>query len=195
MSSANEALERLREGNRRFVAGEPGPPLDPARRDALAAGQAPFAVVLGCADSRVPPELVFDQHPGELFTVRVAGAIPSPAAVGSIEYAVQALGARLVVVLGHSACGAVQAALSDLESPLPDASPELRSILAQIQPAVSPLLEGAALTGDELVARAVGANVRAAAEHLRRTLPADVHVVGAEYDLGTGRVELHPGGA
>lgn len=206
MIPSTEALERLREGNRRHVADVRRRSTLPTRtrRSELVRGQEPFAVVLGCADSRVPPELVFDQTLGDLFVVRVAGNVTPPSVVGSVEFAVDLLGTRLVVVLGHSGCGAVQATLDAIEGPAADLSPGLRSLVEGIRPAVEPLLEagdpGAEPEADRaaLVERAVRANVRASAEHLRRgseilarRIEEDgLRVVGAEYSLETGAVDL-----
>jgi carbonic anhydrase len=139
MISALEALERLREGNRRFASD--ARPRDtsatPARRNDLAAGQEPFAIILGCSDSRVPAELVFDQGLGDLFVIRVAGNIVAPSQVGSVEFAAARFGTRLVVVLGHSRCGAVLATLEELLQPIDHQSPNLRSIVDRRGPARS----------------------------------------------------------
>lgn len=205
MISALEALERLREGNRRFVAnlGRRDALTNEARRTSLIAGQAPFAVVLGCSDSRVPPEIVFDQGLGDLFVVRVVGNIVTPSHVGSVEFAADRLSTRLVVVLGHSMCGAVLSTLDQLERPSEDASPNLRAIVERIRPAVKALLEegDAHPDRDALVQRAVRANIRTSANHLRNgsqildRLIQDngVLVVGAEYSLETGMVEFFDG--
>ena len=204
MISAHEALERLREGNRRFVAdvrdhGEPG---GPSRRSELVDGQAPFAIVLGCSDSRVPAEIVFDQGLGDLFVIRVAGNIVAPSQVGSVEFAADRFGTPLVVVLGHSRCGAVLATLEELERPSASRSPNLRSIVDRIRPSVESLLElGPAPDAETLVSRAVRANIRASADHLRhgsQVLEYLIHrgellVVGAEYFLETGVVEFFDG--
>ena len=142
MISAHEALDRLREGNRRFVANVRS--LDAltshARRNALAAGQAPFAIILGCSDSRVPAEIVFDQGLGDLFVIRVAGNIVAPSQVGSVEFAAAQFGTRLVIVLGHTQCGAITATLNELQQPTENQSRNLRSIVDRIRPAVEPLL-------------------------------------------------------
>lgn len=205
MIPAAEALERLREGNRRFVADARRRSTLPTRtrRSELAAGQEPFAVVLGCADSRVPAEIVFDQGLGDLFVVRVAGNVVAPSLMGSVEFAAERFGTRLVVVLGHSGCGAVLATLEELEQPGESRSPNLRSIVDRIRPAVEPLLgpERPAGDRDALVGRAVRANVRASAEHLRhgseileRLIERDgLLVVGAEYSLETGAVDFFDG--
>src|SRR5438094_4117587 len=165
-----EALMRLQEGNRRFVASlaDAAPALSQTRRIALADGQQPFAIVLGCSDSRVPAELVFGQGFGDLFVIRVAGNIVAPSQIGSVEFAAARFGTRLAVVLGHTQCGAVRATLEEVRQPAPRQSPNLRSIGDRIRPAVEPLLD--ALPGQDLetlVAHAVRANIRAAADHLR----------------------------
>jgi carbonic anhydrase len=201
MIAALEALARLREGNRRFAMGEHGrmSPTDHLRRRELVTGQEPFAVVLGCSDSRVPAEIVFDQGLGDLFVVRVAGNIVAPSQIGSVEFAAERFGTRLVVVLGHSSCGAVLATLEELERPLPERSPHLRSIVDRIRPAVEGLLETES-TGSaaDLASRAVRANIHASVEHLRhgsRLLEELVRtdgllVVGSEYSLETGVVDF-----
>jgi len=139
---ATEALERLREGNRRFVDGRHGleAGITRTRREALVAGQEPFAVVLGCSDSRVPVEIVFDQGLGDLFVIRVAGNVAAAPEAGSVEFAAGKLGARLVVVLGHTHCGAVTATVDALQHADASASPNLRSIVDRIRPAMEPLL-------------------------------------------------------
>ena len=135
------ALERLREGNRRFASAEVRlePSGSAARRALLTAGQDPFAIVLGCSDSRVPAEIVFDQGLGDLFVIRVAGNIVAPSQIGSIEFAAERFGTRLVVVLGHSQCGAVLATLETLRRPGASPSKNLSSIVERIRPAVAPL--------------------------------------------------------
>src|SRR5687767_13889444 len=140
--SAPEALARLRAGNRRFVTGERGLDalLTHTRRSELVAGQQPFAIVLGCSDSRVPAEMVFDQGLGDLFVIRVAGNIVAPSQVGSVEFAAERFGTRLVVVLGHSQCGAVLATLEELRRPRDNQSRNMRSIVDRIRPSVESLL-------------------------------------------------------
>src|SRR5262249_32721427 len=133
MISAREALDRLRDGNRRFVAGAPSQEtLTRAERSQLADGQEPFAIILGCSDSRVPAEIVFDQGLGDLFVIRVAGNIVAPSQIGSIEFAADRFGTRLVVVMGHSRCSAVTAALDQLVKPAAIQSRNLRSIVDRI---------------------------------------------------------------
>ena len=201
MISAKEALERLREGNRRFAADVRSHHTltGQTRRSELAAGQEPFAIVLGCSDSRVPAEIVFDQGLGDLFVIRVAGNIVAASQIGSVEFAAARFGTRLVVVLGHSQCGAVLATLEELQQPTEDQSRNLRSIVDRIRPSVEALL-ATDLRHDpnELVRQAVRANVRASANQLRhgsdvleQLIEHDgLRVVGAEYSLETGIVEF-----
>ena len=208
MLSGPEALARLREGNRRFVAGvdDPNAALRQTHRLALAQGQGrgqePFAIVLGCSDSRVPAELVFGQGFGDLFVIRVAGNIVAPSQVGSVEFAAGRFGTRLAVVLGHTQCGAIAATLEELRQPTPHQSPNLRSIVDRIRPSVEPLLATPlAQDAEAFVAHAVRANIRAAADHLRHgsavleRLVADdgLLIVGAEYCLETGVVDFFDG--
>ena len=202
MTPALTALAALREGNRRFVAelGEAGPVR--TRRRELPAGQEPFAIVLGCSDARVPAEIVFDQGLGDLFVIRVAGNIVAPSQVGSVEFAAAAFGTRLVVVLGHSNCGAIHATLEQLTRPSKEQSPNLRSIVNRIRPAVEELIErGAGGDRDALVHQAVRANIRMSADHLRhgsevleQAIERDgLLVVGAEYSLESGVVDFFDG--
>ena len=204
MISAIEALRILQDGNRRFVAGLGGVALatNQARRAQLIMGQTPFAVLLGCADSRVPAELVFDQGLGELFVIRVAGNIVAPSQIGSVEFAVERFSTRLVVVLGHSGCGAISATLEELQLPARGRSPNLRAVVDRIRPSVEPLLETElAHDPERLKKMAVRANIRNAANHLRHGSPILEHwiehegllVVGAEYSLETGMVEFFDG--
>lgn len=199
MIPAETALERLREGNRRFVSDRSGnTPTGQTRRRELAAGQEPFAIILGCSDSRVPAEIVFDQGLGDLFVIRVAGNIVAPSQVGSVEFAAERYGTRLVVVLGHSQCGAILATLEELQRPTENQSRNLRSIVDRVRPSVEDLL-GTHLRhdADALVRHAVQANVRASVDHLRRGSEVleqliqsnGLRVVGAEYSLETGIVE------
>src|SRR4030081_696335 len=140
---AGEALERLREGNLRFAANVGGSDafVSHTRRGELAAGQQPFAIILGCSDSRVPAEIVFDQGLGDLFVIRVAGNIVAPSQVGSVEFSAARYGTRLVVVLGHSQCGAILATLEELGRPSHDQSMNLRAIVDRVRPSVEQLLE------------------------------------------------------
>jgi carbonic anhydrase len=199
-----EALRRLQEGNQRFVAGAPSndSSTNHSRRMAFTQRQEPFAIVLGCSDSRVPAELVFDQGLGDLFVIRVAGNIVAPSQVGSVEFAVERFGTSLVVVLGHSNCGAILATLEQLLRPTEQRSPNLRSIVDRVRPSVAPLLEtDLRRHHDALVSQAVRANVRQSANQLRHgssVLEQYVQqdkllVVGADYSLETGRVEFFDG--
>src|ERR687889_825258 len=143
MISALEALERLRQGNRRFVDDVPSVQTltNQTRRRELASGQNPFAIILGCSDSRVPAEIVFDQGLGDLFVIRVAGNIVAPSQVGSVEFAAARFGTRLVVVLGHTQCGAILATVEELEGASQTPSPNLQSIVDRVRPSVEPLLK------------------------------------------------------
>jgi carbonic anhydrase len=200
--SAQQALVSLREGNRRFVAALHSDTAANGRRRELPVGQEPFAIVLGCSDARVPAEIVFDQGLGDLFVIRVAGNIVAPSQVGSVEFAAEAFGTRLVVVLGHSNCGAIHATLEQLTRPSQQQSRNLRSIVDRIRPAVEGLIErGAGGDRDALVRAAVRANIRMSADHLRhgsRLLEQAIErdgllVVGAEYSLESGVVEFFDG--
>jgi carbonic anhydrase len=204
MITALEALERLREGNQRFASDGPTrrKAMSRRRRLELAQGQEPFAIILGCSDSRVPAEIVFDQGLGDLFVIRVAGNIVAPSQVASVEFAAEQFDSRLVVVLGHSRCGAILATLDDLERGSGERSRNMNSIIGRIRPSVEPLL-ASDLAGDHdaLIHEAVRANIRASADHLRHgseVLEALVErnglmVVGAEYSLETGVVDFfHP---
>jgi carbonic anhydrase len=202
--SGREALAKLREGNERFIADVRSVTslASYMHRSQLAAGQAPFAIVLGCADSRVPAEIVFDQGLGDLFVIRVAGNIVAPSQVGSVEFAAARYGTPLVVVLGHSQCGAIAATIEDIRSTGPNASSNLRSIVERIRPSVEGLFD-TELANDEaaLTAHAVRANVRASTNHLRHGSPLlekliqdeGLLVVGAEYSLDSGKVEFFDG--
>jgi carbonic anhydrase len=202
--SALDALQRLRDGNRRFVTNQSTADASssPARRAALVDGQEPFAIVLGCSDSRVPSELVFDQGFGDLFVIRVAGNIVAPSQVGSVEFAAARFRTRLVVVMGHSECGAVTATLDELLGRATTESRNLRSIVDRVKPAVAALLARRQTRDPEaLMGEAVRANVRAAAEQLRhgselleRLIREDgLLVVGAEYSLASGVVTFFDG--
>lgn len=202
MIPAREALLRLREGNRRFASNERRDDsiLANARRAELTTGQEPFAIILGCSDSRVPAEIVFDQGLGDLFVIRVAGNIVAPSQVGSVEFAAWRFGTRLVVVLGHSQCGVILATVEELRRPTESQSHNLDAIVDRVRPSVEALLD-ADLPEDKLVKRAVRANIRASADHLRhgsRVLEQLIRdeglvVVGAEYSLETGIVDFFDG--
>ena len=196
--NAADALARLKAGNARFV--EEAPEMaafsDQARRQALLGGQKPFAIILGCADARVPAEIVFDQGIGDLFVVRVAGNVVAPSQLGSVEFAAEQFGTRLVVVLGHANCGAVKATLESLEQEGGDVSPNLQVIIDRIRPAVSGLPGGG--SADEMLKRAIRANVAASVETLKRDsrillrlIEEDgLMIVGAEYSLASGEVHF-----
>jgi len=201
MIPAQEALALLQEGNRRFVA-------DISNRDAIAsrarrlevaARQEPFAAILGCSDSRVPVEIVFDQGLGDLFVIRVAGNIVAPSLIGSVEFAAEQFGTRLVVVLGHTQCGAIETTLEQLQRPIENQSRNLHSIVDLIRPSVEGLLKTDLKHDLHALARAaVRANIHASVSHLRHgsdiieqlTQTGGLMVVGAEYSLETGVVDF-----
>jgi carbonic anhydrase len=201
MITANEALRRLQQGNARFVSGgtERDPEHYPTRREQLATGQEPFAIIVGCADSRVPVEIVFDQGLGDLFVVRVAGNVVSTTQLASIEFAAEQLGARLVVVLGHTDCGAMAAAFAAVQGGSVPESDNLRMLVAKIRPAAARATEdGQGCDTAELVDRVGRENVRQSVDTvldesavLRRLADEDgLVVVGAEYSLRSGVVEF-----
>lgn len=204
MVTAQEALQRLREGNRRFASGlrHADALVDEVRRTALTRGQAPFAVVLGCSDSRVPAEIIFDQGLGDLFVIRVAGNVVAPSQIGSVEFAAERYGTPLVVILGHSNCGAIEATLEVLTRPTAAQSRNLRSIVDRIRPSIEGLLATELRHDhDALLRQAVRTNVRTSANQLRHgsalieelTRGARLKVIGAEYSLETGLVEFFEG--
>src|SRR5277367_3255947 len=204
MIPAREALALLREGNQRFVSNVSSRDSfeSRARRIELATGQAPFAAILGCSDSRVPVEIVFDQGLGDLFVIRVAGNIVAPSLIGSVEFAAEQFGTRLVVVLGHTKCGAIEATLQQLQRPIENQSRNLHSIVDLIRPSVEGLLK-TELKHDlpALVHAAVRANIRASVKNLRHgsdiieqlIQKAGLMVIGAEYSLETGVVDFFDG--
>jgi carbonic anhydrase len=203
MIPARAALKALQEGNRRFV-NDLGTDTSSstARRRALPEIQEPLAIILGCSDARVPAEIVFDQGLGDLFVIRVAGNIVAPSQVGSVEFAAEAFGTRLVVVLGHSNCGAIHATVEQLQRPSPEQSRNLSSIVNRIRPAVENLIErGPVRDQSTLEALAVRANIRMSANHLRHGSEVleqliqkeGLMVVGAEYSLETGMVDFFDG--
>src|SRR5687767_8525819 len=204
MIPAHDALQRLRNGNRRFVSEvrSRASLASETRRVEVAAGQEPFAIILGCSDSRVPAEIVFDQGLGDLFVIRVAGNIVAPSQIGSVEFAAERFGTRLVVVLGHSQCGAILATIDELTRPTINQSRNLHSIVDRVRPAVEPLLRTELRRDpDALVRNAVRANVRISAGHLRHGSDILEHliekdglaVIGAEYSLETGVVDFFDG--
>ena len=203
MLTAAQALDRLRQGNARFVSNRSAQSLSTEMRRAdLVDGQEPFAIILGCSDSRVPAELVFDQGFGDLFVIRVAGNIVAPSQVGSVEFAAAKFGTRLVVVMGHTQCGAIIATIDELQGRAQAESRNLRSIVDRVRPSVETLF-ALKRDGDEaaLVREAVRANVRASANHLRHGSELlenliqtnGLRVVGAEYSLETGVVDFFEG--
>jgi len=209
MITAIEALQRLQEGNIRFQMNVRGSEafLSQSRREALKNTQEPFAIILGCADSRVPAEIVFDQGLGDLFVIRIAGNIVAPSGIGSVEFAAAKFGTKLVVVLGHQRCGAILATLDELRRPTENQSRNLRSIVDRVRPSVERLLDAElTLDHDGLVHEAVRANIRASVRNLRKgseileqlVRDGSLTIVGAEYSLETGVVDFFdgvPGGA
>jgi len=204
MISAHEALERLREGNRRFVDDSRSSQalIGPGRRAELATRQEPFAAILGCSDSRVPVEIIFDQGLGDLFVIRVAGNIVAPSQIGSVEFVAERFKTRLVVVLGHSNCGVIQATLEQLQGPAERQSRNVDSIVNRVRPAIEGLMDTSLRYNQEaLVHHAVRANVRASAAHLRHGSQVieqlirteGLVVVGAEYSLESGEVDFFDG--
>ncbi len=201
MIPAEQALQRLRDGNARFVAGEADPAAleHEARRQIFAAEQHPFAIVLGCSDSRVPVECVFDQGIGDLFVVRVAGNIAARSQVGSIEFAARAFGVRLILVLGHSRCGAVEAVVDEMRKPSALQSDNLDFVVDRIRPAVEQVMaDGYGHDPEMLVAEVGRENVRRSKEVLRDSSKIieqlideeGLMITGAEYSLQTGVVDF-----
>lgn len=201
MISPTDAISALREGNRRFAAGEIDAESIASRTHqvGMSGGQNPFAIILACSDSRVPVELVFDQGFGDLFVIRVAGNIVAPSQIGSIEFAASQFGTRLVVVLGHSNCGAVIAALKELALEQTHRSPNLRAIVDRVRPSIEPVLKAHQHSSDEaLTEAAVRANIRASVEQLAHGSlileqligAGELEIVGAEYSIETGKVEF-----
>ncbi len=204
MISAIESLDRLQKGNRRFASGVQSRDtlMGQMQRDKLLLGQNPSAIILGCSDSRVPAEIIFDQGLGDLFVIRVAGNIVAPSQIGSVEFAAGRFGTPLVVVLGHSMCGAIQATLEELQQPTENQSRNQRSIVDRVRPSVEALLATELRhEPDELVKQAVRANIRASANQLRhgsevleQLIDKNAFlVVGAEYSLETGVVDFFDG--
>ncbi|GAB3045741.1 carbonic anhydrase [Acinetobacter apis] len=199
MLTSQEALDRLKQGNQRFVNGESSIPtlISKEHRANLAADQNPFAIVLGCSDSRVPAEIVFDQGLGDLFVIRVAGNIVSPSQVGSVEFAAERYDCAVLVVLGHSNCGAVKATIDTLRNPETPPSDNLMSIVNRVRPSVE-ILMLTELKNDlpKLCEHAIRSNVFASVNQLRHgsavledlIAKGKLKVVGAEYSLETGEV-------
>ena len=203
MTAPQESFQRLRDGNQRFIENLRHPDnlhLSDVQRAAMAKSQKPHAIVLGCSDSRAPAELIFDQGLGDLFVIRVAGNIVAPSQIGSVEFAAAQFDTRLVVVLGHSQCGAVQSSLAHLREPT-QVSPNVRYIVSRVRRAVEPLLATAPSDPAELLQAAVRANVRASTDRLRHgsaVLRRLIHseglvIVGAEYSIETGAVDFFDG--
>ena len=192
MIDAREGLVRLQRGNKRYASGDP-PVHTPIRH------QRPFAAIVGCADSRVVPEILFEAKQGELFVIRVAGGIASAAVIGSLEYAVSVLGVPLIIALGHTRCGAVQAAISSYSSGSTAHSPELEAIIGAVRPAIKPVLSSK-IDSDQLVTRAVEANTRAVTRKLvansavirARVRQRSVQVTAAVFDVDRGHVRFLP---
>ena len=204
MKKAVESLIRLSEGNKRFLSGESHIPdlINHDRRSALVTEQKPFAVVLGCSDSRVPAEIIFDQGLGDLFVIRIAGNIVAPSQIGSVEFAVEYFGTPLVVILGHSNCGAVQATMNEFSNKTGKTSKNLLSIVSRIRPSVESVLRSAKDESQEtLLRKAIRANISASAENLRHGSEIiqnlvdsnQLLIVGAEYSLETGEVDFFDG--
>ncbi|MBX2867406.1 MAG: carbonic anhydrase [Acidiferrobacterales bacterium] len=201
MIPAEEALSRLKEGNARYISGNTSLKgfTTESGGQSFIEQQHPIAIVLGCSDARVPAELVFDQGLGDLFVIRVAGNIVAPSQIGSIEFAAAKFGVRLVVVLGHTRCGAVEACVSELQQPAHEQSRNLASIVNRIRPAVEPLLDTEiANDREKLLSYATRANVMISVSHLRHTseileklIASDgLQIVGAQYSIETGEVSF-----
>ena len=201
MVAAQEALQRLKDGNRRFRKGQPAVPRlsSQERREELLAHQHPFAIILSCADSQVPNEIVFDQGLGDLSVIRAAGNVALRSQIGSIESAIECYGIRLVVVLGHSRCGAINATIDALRGDSEQRAQDLDAIVERIRPVVEPVLANADNCDEEELLRAcVRANAHAAVEQLRQGSSllegladtGDLMIVGAEYSLESGGVEF-----
>ncbi|MGD8927300.1 MAG: carbonic anhydrase [Thioalkalispiraceae bacterium] len=201
MITANEAIKKLKKGNRRFVNGERSveTPVEQVLQANFIEGQAPFAVILGCSDSRVPAEIIFDQSLGDLFVIRVAGNIVAPSQIGSVEFAVERYGTQLVVVLGHSMCGAVMATLDELNGADESQSSNVLSIVNRIKPTIEPLfLTELRKQPEQLLESAIRANILASTNQLQHgsqlleqmIQKGKLTIVGAEYSLATGEVEF-----
>ncbi|WP_299189601.1 carbonic anhydrase [uncultured Psychrobacter sp.] len=201
--TGQEALELLKQGNARYVDSLTNTDPCTQRRPELISDQDPLAIILGCSDARVPVEIVFDQGLGDLFVIRVAGNVVAPSQIGSIEFAAEKFGTKLVVVLGHSNCGAVTACVEALINPEQNYTPNLQSIVDRIRPSVYNLHELATANGqdvdaDELLERSISANVRMSVSQLKHgsraledlTNSGQLLIVGAEYDLKTGKVRF-----
>lgn len=201
MIPASEALTRLREGNQRFVQNLAQPDASICRHLELAAQQ-PFAIILGCSDARVPAELIFDQGLGDLFVIRVAGNIVAPSQIGSVEFAAEHFGTRLVVVLGHTQCGAVAATIEQLTKPIENQSRNLQSIVDRMRPSIEGLLHSDLRKDPAALAlHGMRANVGVSVSHLRYSSPVleklirndGLRIVGAQYSVETGEVTFLDG--
>ncbi|OOY96999.1 carbonic anhydrase [Solemya velum gill symbiont] len=201
MISAQQALQRLQEGNRRFVSrtGHGEELFDTNRRDQLVSGQEPFAIILGCSDSRVPAEIVFDQGLGDLFVIRVAGNIVAPSQVGSVEFAAEQFKTPLVVVMGHTHCGAIRATIDELHRPVGERSKNIQAIVDRIRPSIESLVSTPLWEDqEEFVKHATRANVRASVNQLRHgsalleklTEEQGLVITGAEYDIQSGEIDF-----
>lgn len=199
MIDATTALTRLKEGNQRFLNGVRSIDklLSHANREELLDGQEPFAIVLGCSDSRVPAEIVFDQGLGDLFVIRVAGNIVAPSQIGSVEFAAEQFSTRLVVVMGHTHCGAVKATLDEMQRPRVGNSKNIQSIVERIRPSLEPFIHTELWhEHDELLKQATRTNILASVNHLKHSSSVlenliahdGLLIIGAEYDLQTGKV-------
>lgn len=206
MISADAALQHLKEGNERFVKGQTAhvEAVERIHRGVSVESQSPFAIVLACSDSRVPIELIFDQGIGDLFVIRVAGNIVAPSQIGSVEYAARQFGTKLVLVLGHTNCGAVIATLNELAKRESHRSPNLRAIVDRVRPALEPVIAHHEMSeGDEVLRDSVRANIRSSVERLshgsrileRLVDDGELVVIGAEYSVETGAVEFFDGSA
>jgi len=201
MITANEALKKLQDGNQRFASGVRSIDtlVKQVQRSELVERQSPFAIILGCSDARVPAEIIFDQGLGDLFVIRVAGNIVAPSQLGSIEFAVKQFGSPLVVVLGHSKCGAVTATLDELKNPSEKQSSNVLSIVDRIRSTVEPLFNKELLKNpQQLLESAIRANIIASTNQLKheskmleKLIQQDtLTIVGAEYSLETGKVHF-----
>ncbi|BAW80216.1 carbonic anhydrase [Candidatus Nitrosoglobus terrae] len=197
MISAQQALHRLKQGNQNFINGQTSGDKHSAKRAKLTQGQNPFATILGCSDSRVPVEIVFDQGLGDLFVIRIAGNIVAPSIVGSVEFAVEYFDCPLVVVLGHSRCGAVKSTIDTLEQPDRLPSRNLMSIVNRVRSSIEPLYHTTLKNNlESLWQECIRANVAASVNQLRYSTEVlenmvknnEIMIVGAEYSLETGEV-------
>jgi carbonic anhydrase len=195
------ALQRLAEGNQRFLDRNGATGSREFRADLADRPQRPFAIVLGCSDSRMPVEILFDEGFGDLFVVRIAGNVVAPSVVGSIEFAASQFGTRLVVVLGHTRCGAITATVNSIQSGNGPESKNIRAITDRISPHIDGFVRSRPEMNGELLRESMRINVRASANHLRHgsqmleelVLSGRLVVVGAEYELETGRVHFFDG--